>query len=46
MGNWRNGSYHGKGIMLYPTGGREECDWLNGKENGNGIKIFSNGDSY
>jgi hypothetical protein len=45
-GNFENGFYSGKGVMIFKTGYFLSGDWKNGKLNGKGANLNSTGDLY
>ncbi|MEK0193634.1 hypothetical protein WME70_19765, partial [Microcoleus anatoxicus PTRS1] len=45
-GEFKNGTYNGKGILTYANGDRHEVEWQNAKANGKGVYIYANGDRF
>ena len=43
---WENGSFKGKGKMIFSNGDTYEGFWLNDKRNGEGTQIYKNGNKY
>lgn len=45
VGEWKDGNYHGKGVMYYKDGSRYDGPWVNDKMHGQGIWFYPDGTS-
>lgn len=45
-GEWLDGNYHGKGVMLYRNGDKYDGEWVKNNKEGQGIMQYANGDTY
>ena len=46
VGEWKNGTFHGKGDLTLSNGGKYVGDFMDGQLHGHGTITFSNGDKY
>jgi len=45
-GEWKDGTFHGKGRMVYANGSIYDGDWIKGKCHGTGKMTYANGNIY
>lgn len=45
-GCWKDGKFHGKGVLKMSDGTRYEGNWEDGKQHGKGMIFFANGAKY
>ena len=46
VGQWKDNTRHGQGVMTWADGSKFEGEWREGKINGEGVQHFVSGDKY